>query len=116
MNYQELSQRIEQSGHGLCIGIDPDPAQFPEGVGGIREFCLGIIDATADVAVAYKPNFAFFEALGRPGWDALEAVTEHLRALPQKPFLIELIATSEKVVAGNFLPICQEKRCLFFGL
>lgn len=88
MNYQELSQRIEQSGHGLCIGIDPDPAQFPEGVGGLREFCLGIIDATADVAVAYKPNFAFFEALGRPGWDALEAVTEHLRALPQKPFLI----------------------------
>ena len=79
MNYQELSQRIEQSGHGLCIGIDPDPAQFPEGVGGLREFCLGIIDSTADVAVAYKPNFAFFEALGRPGWDALDAVTEHLR-------------------------------------
>ena len=88
MNYQELSQRIEQSGHGLCIGIDPDPAHFPQGVSGLREFCLGIIDSTADVAVAYKPNFAFFEALGRPGWDALDAVTEHLRALPQKPFLI----------------------------
>jgi orotidine-5'-phosphate decarboxylase len=50
--------------------------------------CIGIIDATAHVAVAYKPNFAFFEALGRPGWDALDAVTAHLRQLQQKPLLI----------------------------
>jgi orotidine-5'-phosphate decarboxylase len=87
MNYAELSQRIEAQGHGLCVGLDPDPAKLPSGTD-LASFCVGIIDATADIAVAYKPNFAFFEALGRPGWDALEAVTTHLRGLPQKPLLI----------------------------
>ena len=87
MNYAELSQRIETAGHGLCVGLDPDPSKLPAGTD-LTTFCMGIVDATAHVAVAYKPNFAFFEALGRPGWDALDAVTQHLRALPQKPFLI----------------------------
>ncbi|MEY4650286.1 MAG: orotidine-5'-phosphate decarboxylase [Bacteroidota bacterium] len=87
MNYAELTKRIEAVGHGLCVGLDPDPAKLPTGTD-LASFCVGIIDATAHVAVAYKPNFAFFEALGRPGWDALDAVTRHLRALPQKPFLI----------------------------
>lgn len=87
MNYTELTQRIEAAGHGLCVGLDPDPAKLPAGTD-LTAFCVGIIDATAHVAVAYKPNFAFFEALGRPGWDALDAVTKHLRALPQKPLLI----------------------------
>lgn len=85
MNYTTLSQRIETAGHGLCVGLDPDPSKLPAGTD-LASFCIGIIDATAHVAIAYKPNFAFFEALGRPGWDALDAVTAHLRELPQKPY------------------------------
>ncbi len=88
MTYAELTQRIETAGHGLCVGLDPDPSKLPSGVGGLAEFCIGVVDATAHVAVAYKPNFAFFEALGRPGWDALDAVTQHLHGLSSKPFLI----------------------------
>ena len=87
MNYTTLSQRIETAGHGLCVGLDPDPSKLPARTD-LASFCIGIIDATAHVAIAYKPNFAFFEALGRPGWDALDAVTAHLRELPQKPLLI----------------------------
>jgi len=88
MTYAELTQRIEEAGHGLCVGLDPDPSKIPSGVRDLAQFCIGIIEATAHVAVAYKPNFAFFEALGRPGWDALETVSMHLRDLPQKPLLI----------------------------
>lgn len=87
MNYAQLIQRIETAGHGLCVGLDPDPAKLPEGMD-LATFCLGVIDATAHVAVAYKPNFAFFEGMGRPGWDALDTVTEHLKSLPQAPLLI----------------------------
>lgn len=87
MTYAELTQRIENAGHCLCVGLDPDPSKLPAGVN-LTSFCIGIIDATCHVAVAYKPNFAFFEALGRPGWDALEAVTNHLQSLPQRQFLI----------------------------
>ena len=64
MTYAELAQRIEQAGHGLCVGLDPDPSKLPAETD-LATFCIGIIDATAHVAVAYKPNFAFFEALGR---------------------------------------------------
>ena len=66
MNYTTLSQRIETAGHGLCVGLDPDPSKLPARTD-FASFCIGIIDATAHVAIAYKPNFAFFEALGRPG-------------------------------------------------
>lgn len=87
MKYAELIQRIEAAGHGLCVGLDPDPAKLPVGTN-LTSFCLGVVDATSEIAMAYKPNFAFFEALGRPGWDALDAVTAHLRSLPQRPLLV----------------------------
>lgn len=57
----------------LCVGLDPDPAKYPAGMEAedTAEFLLGVIDATADVAGAYKPNAAFFEALGDIGHEAL---------------------------------------------
>ena len=49
----------------LCVGLDPDPARFPEVVhGSIFDFCMGIIDATADVVCAFKPQIAYFAATG----------------------------------------------------
>jgi len=64
----------------LCVGLDPHP-EFLGGGGAAsaREYCLRLIEATADEACAFKPNSAFFEALGAAGMEALEAI---IRAVP----------------------------------
>ena len=73
-----LAAAVEQKGAPLCVGLDPDPALMPEGLG-VVEFCRGIVDAVGDVAVAVKPQAAFFEARGREGWAALTDVCEYAR-------------------------------------
>ena len=65
----------------LCIGLDPHGADLPElTADAAREFCLRLIAETEGVAMAYKPNAAFFEALGPAGWavlgDVIAAVPE----------------------------------------
>jgi orotidine-5'-phosphate decarboxylase len=73
-----LAEAVERKGVPLCVGIDPDPALMPPGVG-FLEFCRGIVDAVAEHAVAVKPQAAFFEAQGATGWAALVDVCEHAR-------------------------------------
>jgi orotidine-5'-phosphate decarboxylase len=60
----------------LCVGLDPDPSLMP--VGDVAEFNRAIIEATADLVCAYKPNLGFYEALGRSGLDALERTLKHI--------------------------------------
>jgi orotidine-5'-phosphate decarboxylase len=60
----------------LCVGLDPDPEQMP-GVG-VLQFNMEIIDATSDLVCAYKPNLAFYEALGIEGLKALERTVAHI--------------------------------------
>jgi orotidine-5'-phosphate decarboxylase len=62
----------------LCVGLDPDPSRMP--VPDVADFNRAIVDATADLVCAYKPNLAFYEALGVPGLTALEHTIEHIRA------------------------------------
>jgi orotidine-5'-phosphate decarboxylase len=73
-----LAAAVERKGAPLCVGLDPDPALMPEGVG-VTEFCRGIVDAVAGIAVAVKPQAAFFEAQGADGWAALTAVCDYAR-------------------------------------
>jgi len=73
-----LAAAVERKGAPLCVGLDPDPALMPEGLG-VVEFCRGIVDAVGDVAVAVKPQAAFFEAQGREGWAALTEVCGYAR-------------------------------------
>jgi orotidine-5'-phosphate decarboxylase len=73
-----LALEVERKGAPLCIGLDPDPALMPEGLG-LVEFCRGIVDAVAEVAVAVKPQAAFFEAQGADGWAALTEVCRYAR-------------------------------------
>ena len=73
-----LAAAVERNGAPLCIGLDPDPALMPAGLG-VVEFCRGIIDAVAEHAVAVKPQAAFFEAQGADGWAALTEVCEYAR-------------------------------------
>ncbi len=49
----------------LCVGLDPDPTRFPAAVhGSVFDFCSSIIEATADVVCAFKPQIAYFSAIG----------------------------------------------------
>lgn len=85
MNFREkLEQAWERSGSLLCVGLDPDPARMP--IDDVAEFNLRIIEATHDLACAYKPNVAFYEALGpEVGYAALRKT---LAAIP--PHIITL--------------------------
>lgn len=66
----KLRAAVRQNGSLLCIGLDPDPRQMP--VPQVARFNQAIIEATADLVCAYKPNLAFYEALGQEGWEALK--------------------------------------------
>jgi len=70
----------------LCVGLDPDPSLAPETVA-IPDFLRGIIEATSDLVCCFKPNIAFFEALGLEGQHALRSV---LAAIPASvPVLLD---------------------------
>lgn len=73
-----LAAAARQAGSWLCVGLDPDPAAYPDGLHAedTLEFVQGILEATADLACCVKPNAAFFEALGQIGHDALAEVVE----------------------------------------
>lgn len=73
-----LAEAVEAKRSQLCVGLDPDPARMPEGVGAV-EFCRGIVDAVAESAAAVKPQLAFFEALGAEGWAGFLEVCAHAR-------------------------------------
>jgi orotidine-5'-phosphate decarboxylase len=61
----------------LCIGLDPDPALMPEKIS-VYEFNQAIIEATADLVCAYKPNIAFYEAMGSEAVKALHKTMEYI--------------------------------------
>jgi orotidine-5'-phosphate decarboxylase len=62
----------------LCVGLDPDPARFPVHLkGSVFDFCAAIVDATADVVCAFKPQIAYFAAVGAEA--ELERLCEHIR-------------------------------------
>lgn len=73
-----LAERIRSTGAVLCVGLDPDPAALPAGFSpdlpGIERFARLLVDASAPLAAAFKPNLAFFEAFGSAGLAALERV------------------------------------------
>ncbi len=69
----------------LCVGLDPDPHRLPRHLldqyplaEAVVAFNAALIEATAAAACAFKLNFAFYEALGRNGWDTLERTLQHL--------------------------------------
>ena len=70
----------------LCVGLDPDPKQIPVGVS-VKDFLLGVIEATSDLVSCYKPNAAFFERDGVEGWETLRDV---IAAVPDEiPVLLD---------------------------
>lgn len=82
MNTAELIKQIQLKKSFLCVGLDTDFAKIPTHLqkhpNPIFEFNRQIIDATAKYCVAYKPNIAFYEALGLKGWEALHQTITYL--------------------------------------
>ncbi|HRU60428.1 MAG TPA: orotidine-5'-phosphate decarboxylase [Bacteroidia bacterium] len=89
MTRQELTRLIRAKRSYLCIGLDTDIRKLPKHLlkteDPVFEFNRQIIEATADLCVAYKPNIAFYEAEGPSGWVSLERT---LAAIPKDCFTI----------------------------
>jgi orotidine-5'-phosphate decarboxylase len=89
MTKKELFEQIQQKKSYLCVGLDTDIRKIPTHLlaaeDPIFEFNKQIIDATAQYAVAYKPNIAFFEAQGAKGWESLRKT---LAYIPKECFTI----------------------------
>jgi orotidine-5'-phosphate decarboxylase len=89
---ERLSARCSDHHTLLCVGLDPDPARLPRPLAGrpnaLFEFCKDIVDATADLACAFKPQAAYFAAHGAE--DQLEALVKHIRArYPDVPIILD---------------------------
>ncbi|MDK1045415.1 MAG: orotidine-5'-phosphate decarboxylase [Anaerolineales bacterium] len=100
--FSRLLERARAADSLLCVGLDPHPEFLGEpSAEGARDFCLKLIEATAEFATAFKPNSAFFEVFGAPGWAALEDV---IAAVPKEtPVILDAkrgdIASSARLYA-----------------
>lgn len=113
MNSAELIKQIEQKRSFLCVGLDTDitliPSRFKTEKDPIFSFNKAVIDATLPYAVAYKPNIAFYEALGPAGWESLQKTMEYM---PKDVFSIadakrgDIGNTATKYAQTFFDPTC----------
>jgi orotidine-5'-phosphate decarboxylase len=87
-----LYEQILRKKSFLCVGLDTDIAKIPPHLlseeSPALEFNKKIIDATHDLAIAYKPNLAFYEARGEAGWRDLKKTVEYIRSVDRNIFLI----------------------------
>jgi len=99
MTREQLIQEIERKQSFLCVGLDADLNKIPKHLFDYEdpafEFNKGIIDATKDLCVAYKPNIAFYEMLGSSGWDTLKKTVDYI------PPEIFTIADAKRGDIGN---------------
>jgi orotidine-5'-phosphate decarboxylase len=76
VKFVEKLQNIARKNRSLvCVGLDPDPKMMPNKIG-LFEFNKSIIEATSDLACAFKLNLAFYEAMGPEGLEALKRSVE----------------------------------------
>ena len=92
MNRQELFENIRRKASFLCVGLDTDirkiPACLRDDKNAIFTFNKAIIDAPADLCIAYKPNLAFYESMGLAGWEAFEKTVQYIRTHYPDQFII----------------------------
>ncbi len=92
MNRKELILNIKKKRSFLCVGLDTElkkiPAHLLEFEDPVFEFNKRIINATIDYTVAYKPNIAFYEAMGVQGWNSLQKTINYLEPYRNEVFLI----------------------------
>ena len=92
MTRQELIENIRRKQSFLCVGLDTDIQKVPQCLmtedDPVFAFNKAIIDATAPYCIAYKPNLAFYEAMGVKGWMAFEKTIEYIRKNYPDQFII----------------------------
>ncbi|HNV65839.1 MAG TPA: orotidine-5'-phosphate decarboxylase [Bacteroidales bacterium] len=92
MTARELFQHILKKKSFLCVGLDPEISKLPACLAELEEpifeFNRQIIDATHRYAVAYKPNFAFYESYGARGMAALDKTVRYINKLDTNIFII----------------------------
>jgi orotidine-5'-phosphate decarboxylase len=91
--FDKLEQAARRNGSLLCVGLDPDPALMP--VDDVASFNRAVIEATSEFVCAYKPNLAFYEALGERGYAALR---DTLAAIPDE---IPVVGDAKRGDIGN---------------
>ena len=89
---EQLRQAERANGSLLCVGLDPEPAKLPAALRGdvskMFDFCAAIVDATADLVIAFKPQIAYFAAQGAEA--QLERLMEHMRrTAPGVPIILD---------------------------
>ena len=89
---ETLRQAWHQNKSLVCVGLDPEPSRFPDHLrdkpDAIFEFCRDIVDATADAACCFKPQFAHFAA--RSAEDSLKRLIAHIHANhPRVPVILD---------------------------
>ncbi len=99
MNQTELFAQIKRKRSYLCVGLDTDldkiPGHLLTSEDPVFEFNKQIVDATHSYCVAYKPNIAFYEALGPKGWESLRKTLDYI------PKDIFTIADAKRGDIGN---------------
>lgn len=92
MNFTQLFEQIKKKKSFLCVGLDSDIAKIPahllDAEDPVFEFNKAIVDATAEYAIAYKPNIAFYESRGLEGWRSLEKTVQYIKANHPEVFTI----------------------------
>ncbi|MCF6170448.1 MAG: orotidine-5'-phosphate decarboxylase [Bacteroidales bacterium] len=92
MDRTRLFQQIQKKKSFLCVGLDTDIEKIPQHLlqadDPVFEFNKAIVEATCQLAVAYKPNLAFYEAMGPRGWESLAKTVAHIRTTDPGIFLI----------------------------
>ncbi|MDY0329358.1 MAG: orotidine-5'-phosphate decarboxylase [Thiomonas sp.] len=88
----QWQEAAERNNSALCVGLDPEPSRFPapwtHDPLRLYDFCAAIVDATADLVCAYKPQIAYFAALGAEG--QLERLVAHIRkTAPGVPVILD---------------------------
>jgi len=93
MTFLDMLRAAErQNGSMVCVGLDPEPARFPGALRGdasrIFDFCAAIVEATADLVIAFKPQIAYFAA--HRAEDQLERLMAHMRQVaPGVPVILD---------------------------
>ncbi|MFN4350560.1 MAG: orotidine-5'-phosphate decarboxylase [Hylemonella sp.] len=93
MTFLDMLRAAErQNDSMLCVGLDPEPAKFPAAIKGdaskIYDFCAAIVEATADLVIAWKPQIAYFAA--HRAEDQLEKLVAHMRRVsPKVPVILD---------------------------
>jgi orotidine-5'-phosphate decarboxylase len=102
MNKQQIINQIKAKKSFLCVGLDTDIKKIPPHLlneeDPVFAFNKSIIDATAEYAVAYKPNTAFYEVYGAKGWASLEKTINYIK---EKHSGIFVIADAKRGDIGN---------------